>query len=276
MNAVEEGEFVRCAVDHAFSARAVVAADVDDQGVVEFAEIVDGLDDPADLIVGVRKVRPVDVHLFGEELFLFPREGIPLRQFLRPRRQLGIGRHDAEPLLVGEDRVAQLVPAAVEQMHIADFLDPLRRRMVRRVGAAWDVVDEDWLVRRDGLELLHVLDGLVGHSRGEVPGRFSLEGIDRCRIAVQVRLPLARIAAHEAVEIFKAHPVRPLIERPGLGRLIEGRVVVLAKPRSRVAVLLQDRADGAILFPDDRVVTWETRSRLRPPPQSRPRDGCAP
>ena len=184
-------------------------------------------------------------------------ERIPFRQLLRPRRQLGVLGHDAEPLLVGEDGLAQLVPAVVEQVHVADLLDPLRRRMVRRMGAARHVVDEERLVGRDLLELLHVLDRLVGHRGLQVPAGIALEGIDRRRVAEQVRLPLAGVAADEAVEILEAHAVRPLIERPGLARLVEGRVVVLAEPRGRVAVVLQDRADGALLDRDDRVVARE-------------------
>ncbi len=49
-NAIEGGELVRRAVEHAFGARAVVTTDVDDQGVVEFAQVFDGLDDPTDLM----------------------------------------------------------------------------------------------------------------------------------------------------------------------------------------------------------------------------------
>ena len=172
---------------------------------------------------------------------------------------LGVRRHDAQPLLIGEDGLAQLVPAAVEQMHVADLLDPLRRRMMRRVRAARHVIDEERLVGRDLLELLHVLDRLVGHGRGQVPARLALEGVDGRRIAVQVRLPLAGVAADEAIEVLEAHAVRPLVEGPGLGRLIEGRVVILAEPRGRVPVLLQDGADGAVLLPDDRVVARESR-----------------
>ena len=71
-NAIEEGEFVRCAVEHPFRARAVVAADIDDQRVVELPKIFDGLDDAADLVVGVSEVRSVDVGLLDEELFLLP------------------------------------------------------------------------------------------------------------------------------------------------------------------------------------------------------------
>ncbi len=71
-HAIKGGEFVRRAVEHAFRARAVVATDVDDQGVVELAEVFDGLDDPADLVVGVGEVGPIDVRLLDEELLLVP------------------------------------------------------------------------------------------------------------------------------------------------------------------------------------------------------------
>ena len=79
-NAVEGGELVRRAVEHAFGARAVVAADVDDQGVVELAEVFDRLDDPTDLIVSVGKVGAINIRLANEELLLFQTQGIPLRQ----------------------------------------------------------------------------------------------------------------------------------------------------------------------------------------------------
>ena len=150
------------------------------------------------------------------------------------------GRHDAQPLLVGEDGFAHLVPALIEEVHVADLLDPLRRRVMRRVRAAWHVIDKERLLGRDGLDLLHVLDRLVGHGRGQVPARFAFEGEDSRRVAVQVRLPLAGVAADEAIEVLESHADRPLVERTRLRRLIEGGVVVLAEPRSRVPVLLQD------------------------------------
>src|SRR3546814_1089661 len=61
---------------------------------------------------------------------------ISFRQSLRPGGQLGVRRHDAQPLLVGEDGFAHLVPALVEEMHVADLLDPLWRGMMRRVCGA--------------------------------------------------------------------------------------------------------------------------------------------
>ncbi len=40
--------------------------------------------------------------------------------------------------------------------------------MMRRMGGARHIVDEERLVRRDLLELLHVLDGLVGMKVAKV------------------------------------------------------------------------------------------------------------
>ena len=81
-NAIEGGELVRRAIEHAFGARAVVAADIDDQGVVEFAQVFDRLDDPADLVVGIGEVGPIDVRLPDEELLLFKAQRVPFRQTL--------------------------------------------------------------------------------------------------------------------------------------------------------------------------------------------------
>src|SRR5206468_12072268 len=167
--------------------------------------------------------------------------------------------HDAEFLLVAEDGVADFVPTAVEEMHVADLLDPLRRRMVRRVCAARHVINEERLVGRDLLELFHVLDGIVSHRRGQIPTGLPLKRIDGRRVAEQVRLPLAGVAADEPVEILEAHPGRPLLKRPRLARLIERRVVILAEPRGRVPILLEYLTNRSAISLDDGVVTRESR-----------------
>src|SRR6476646_8491961 len=103
--------------------------------------------------------------------------------------------------------------------------------MMGRVGCAWHVINKERLIRRNFLELLYVLDGLVGHGRLQVPAGIALEGIDSRRVAKQVRLPLAGVASDKTVKKLKAHAVGPLIERPCLARLERGCVVVLAEPR---------------------------------------------
>ena len=87
--------------------------------------------------------------------FSSARELVPLlEQLIGPGRQLGVRRDHAELLLVGEDLLAQLIPALVEQAFAADLLDPFRRRVVRGMRAAGHVVAEERLVRRDLVELL--------------------------------------------------------------------------------------------------------------------------
>jgi hypothetical protein len=48
VDALDRGHFVRGAKDGAFSAGAIVAADIDDECVVELALVFDFLNDPAD------------------------------------------------------------------------------------------------------------------------------------------------------------------------------------------------------------------------------------
>ena len=64
----------------AFRARAIVAADVDDDRVVELAHLFDGVDDAADFVVGISEVSGVDVNLTQEKFPLFFGGLIPVLQ----------------------------------------------------------------------------------------------------------------------------------------------------------------------------------------------------
>ena len=57
----------------AFGAGAVVAADVDDQRVVELAHVFHRLDHAANLMVGIGHIGGEDIRLAGKELFLHRR-----------------------------------------------------------------------------------------------------------------------------------------------------------------------------------------------------------
>ena len=89
-----------------------------------------------------------------------------------------LGDH-AEVLLVGEDLLTQRVPALVEQVHVADLLDPFRCRMVRRLRAARHVVEEERHRGIDVVDLLHPVDGVVRHRGGQVPARIASVMISR-------------------------------------------------------------------------------------------------
>ena len=260
-DAVVRGVHVGRAERRAFGTRAVVAVDVDDQRVVELPHVLDGLDHPTDLMVGIGGIGGEDLRLSREELLLVGRERLPFRQLCGPRGELRICGNDAQLLLIGEDLLAHVVPAHVELA--LELVDPLLRRLVRRVTSSGHVVDEERLVGRRGLERLHVLDGLIGHVRGEVVVGLVDPREDLVVISEQVGRPLVGLAAQEAVEIVEAHSRRPLVEGSRDAVLEARRVVVLAEPRRGIAVTLQDRTDGRILGADERVIARIARRELR-------------
>ena len=191
---------------------------------------------------------------------------------VRPRRELGVRRDHAEPFLVREDLLAHLVPAHVELA--LELVDPLLGRLMRRVGAAGNVVEEERLVGRRCVELVEVLDGVVRHAGDHVVVGLFAPRKDRRGVAEQERRPLIGLAAHEAVEVVEAHAERPLIEWPGLAVLERRRVVVLAEPRGGVAVLLEDCADRGVLDADDAVVAGKAGGLLGDHAEARPSGGC--
>ncbi len=118
-DAVEHRDLVRRADQRTLGAATVVTADVDDQSVVELAHVLDCLDHPADLVVGVHEIRGIHVDLAEKHLLLVGRECVPLlQQIIRPGRHLRVLRNHAELLLVLEDLLAQRVPALVEQVQV--------------------------------------------------------------------------------------------------------------------------------------------------------------
>ncbi|CAH0300022.1 hypothetical protein ROS9278_04518 [Roseomonas sp. CECT 9278] len=257
-DAVEVHHLVRRAVERAFGAAAIVAADVDDQRVVALAEALDLGDDAADLGVGIGQVGRVDIGLADEQPLRSVGQAVPARHVVGPGRELRIRRDHAHALLVGEDAFAQAFIAVVEQVHRLDPLHPFAGRVVRGVGAAGRVVDEPRAVRRDLGLGADIGDGVVRHRGDQVEARVAVVGMDRRGVAEQVaRLPLAGIAADEAEEVVEAHADRPVGEGPG-GRGLPGRhVVVLAEPGGGVAIRLQDGADRRRLARDDRIVAGE-------------------
>src|SRR5450432_2673889 len=73
-------------------------------------------------------------------------------------------------------------------------------------------------------------------------------------ILEQVGSPLVGLASHEAVEILEAQSRGPLVERTGHAVLIGRSVVVLPKPGGRITIILENIANGGVLYSDDRVV----------------------
>ena len=68
------------------------------------------------------------------------------------------------------------------------------------------------------VQLLHPVNGVIGHGGGQVPAGIADVRIYSRSVAEQVWLPLAGVTADEAIEVLEAHADRPLIEWTGLTR----------------------------------------------------------
>ena len=95
-DAVLHRQLVERAGQRALHAGAVVSPDPEDQGVVELAQLLDRVDDPADVVVGVLREPGVDLHLPRVVRLERLRHVVPGRERLVSRRQLRIGGHDPE------------------------------------------------------------------------------------------------------------------------------------------------------------------------------------
>ena len=126
-DAVLHRQLVERAGDGPLHAGAVVAPDPDDQRVVELAQVLDRVDHPPDVVVGVLGVARVDLHLAGVERLQLVGHVVPGRERLVARGQLGVRGDDPELLLAGEGLLAQPVPPLVELA-----LVPVRPLLARR------------------------------------------------------------------------------------------------------------------------------------------------
>ena len=172
---------------------------------------------------------------------LVPGQRSPGGDLLRPWGQLRVGRNDAKLELALISLLTILVPTLVELA--LELLDPPFWYMVRSMGRARSVVDEKGAVRRDGLLLADVPDGLVGERIVEgVVTLLALRDLhrDRRRAAVENRLPLVHFSADEAVEVIEALQARPPVEWSGDTRLPIGDVVILSDECGAVPALAQN------------------------------------
>ena len=112
--AVQRRHLVEDAVERAFHRGAVVADLPEDQRVVALADVLQRIENTADFVIGLRGVGGEGLHQPRGDILLVRRQRILRRDFLGPRRQLGVGRNDAQLELPLIRLLAVLVPALVE------------------------------------------------------------------------------------------------------------------------------------------------------------------
>ena len=97
--------------------------------------------------------------------------------------------------------------------------------------------------------------GLVDQVRGQVVALLGRRRrLDLVVVVDQVGIPLAGVAAEEAVEALEAAAQRPAVVGPGRGLLVARRQVPLADHVGVVAVLEQHLGEHAVLERHDAVV----------------------
>ena len=131
------------------------------------------------------------------------------------------------------------------------LLDPLLRRVVRRVRRAGAEVHEERLVGRDHLRVLDELDRLVGQVGRQVVAVLGHRRLlDEVVVVDEVRIPLVRLAAEEAVVALEAAADRPVALRRGHVHLVGGAQVPLAEHVRVPAALAEDLGDRRALERD--------------------------
>ena len=111
---VEVGHLVERAVHRALGRRAVVTDDVVDDRVVEDPEVIDRVDQPTDVVVGVLEEPGVDLHLPGQHRLHLVGHVVPGRDLGVASGEVGVVGDHPELALAGERALALHVPAVVE------------------------------------------------------------------------------------------------------------------------------------------------------------------
>ena len=262
-HAVEVGHLVERAVHGALGGRAVVADDVVDERVAEDPEVLDRVDEPADVVIDVLEEPGVHLHLALEHGLERRGHVVPRRDLGVSRGQLGALRDDTQLLLPGERLLAQRVPALGERAVVP--IRPLRGDVMGRVRRPRCEVHEERLVGHQRLLLAHPAHGAVGEVLGQVVPLLRGRGrFDGRRAVVQRRLPLVVLAADEAVEgLEPAAARRPGVERAERRRLPHRHLVALAELRGGVPVQLEGQRQRRLRVRPHRAVAGRRRGRLR-------------
>ena len=155
-------------------------------------------------------------------------EVVPRRHPRRARRQLGARGHEARSR--SGARTSRSRNASHPSSNTpAVALDPLGRRVVRRVARAGGEVEEERLLAVDVAQVAEVLDGVVGEVLGEVVALGErARRLHRVVVAVEGGHELVRLAAVEPVPALEAATERPAAAVGGHVRLVLGREVPLA------------------------------------------------
>jgi hypothetical protein len=194
--------------------RGAVVGDDHDDRVLELADLLERVQDAAEVMVGVVHEAGEDLHHPRVEPPLVVGQRVPLGHVGIAWRQGCLRWEEPQLLLACEHGLAVRVPAAVELALVA--VGPLLRHMVRSVPGAGGVVHEERLFGRVDVRVAHELDRVVGEVLAEVVSVLRRARLrDRGVVLRQVGIPLVRLAAEEAVIALESPAQRPAMKGSG-------------------------------------------------------------
>ena len=257
-------QLVERAGDRALHAGAVIPPDPQHQRVLKLPELVDRVDHPADVVIGVLREARVHLHLPSVKRLQLVRDIVPGRERLIARRQLRIGRDHTQRLLPGERLLTQLVPPLVELALV--LRRPRLRDMMRGMTAARREVREERLLRILPPDRVQPLDRLIRHRIGQVVRVLLIvelrRSADDLLVLSQARIPLRRPAAEEPVEVLKPPTDRPAIKRSRRPLLTVRRQMPLPERRRAVPVVPQNPRKRDAIIRNERRVAGEPGREL--------------
>ena len=241
---VHLGHRVRGARQVALEARAVVAGDVDHEGVVEFTQVLESVDHPADLVVRLSVESGEDLHEPSIHAALVRGERVPGRQARGPRRQVSVLGHNPQLLLAEKDLLAVPVPAHVKGS--SELVDPGPGSLQRGVGRSRGVIHEEGLVRGEGLLTPDPVDCLGGQVLVQGVVVFAADGRshrDRLGAQGEFRIPLVGLGSDKSVVEVESLARGPVVKGTREGCLRIRDQVPLAQGRGGVAIEAEHLGD---------------------------------
>ena len=247
-------------------ARAVVA-EQDEDRIVEPGALVEEVDQPPDLLVGVFEERRKRLLQPGRESPLVIGQLIPRLDARVARCQLGPRRNNPALDLPLVHAFANDIPALVELPAPAQQI--VIRRLVRSMRRAERDVAEDRTFRHQRDRVAHHQDRLiddVGRQMVTLLGRR--RRIDELVVATEFGLELIGLAQQEAVVAIEPAAQRPMRERSRRRRVPHRGEVPLARRQRREARPLQDLRDRGGLRSHRAGHVWIAAVPMRDAPHS--------
>ena len=241
IHVVQRRHLVELAPETTLGTGTIVAGNVDDQRVVQYIHVAQGVQKAPGVLVGMLGKPGVDFHQSRGHPPLIVRQLVPGRDALGPCGQLRLSRHNAEFFLARQRGLTQGIPALVKLAGVA--VDIFLGDVVRGMGGPEGEIDKEGLVRRERVLGLHPGDGMVHQIGRQVIVRI-VRRLDGRRAFEERGRPLIRLRADETVELLKALAGGPAVKRPGGADFPHGRLVHLAEGGRVVTVQAQRVGNG--------------------------------